>query len=160
MNPTIAIANELIHKHNAQVVIMNTPEFKEKIEKIGAKYIEYEFYTSWAFSKYVGSKVSLSIMAQKLYDMAYYNMDQMIKVFKEEEPDFILYDKVALHAKAFYCYVSEQIKKGKLDLKLPPSISLSTTVLVTQNDLEKMKSKLSTIELIQTLWEALRLLLR
>jgi UDP:flavonoid glycosyltransferase YjiC (YdhE family) len=160
MNPPLSILSGLIKNQNIKVTIICTPEFKEKIEKIGAKFICYNFYIKNLFPQsYVNKMNTHTTFINAIYDMAYYNTYQMVEIIKDEKPDLIMFDKSAAHVKICLYYMKTQIKMGKLKMKMPPLLSLSTTFMLTEIELKKLIKKLSFFEIMSTLWELLNFII-
>jgi UDP:flavonoid glycosyltransferase YjiC (YdhE family) len=159
MNPALSILDELIKNHNYEAIIFCSPEFKDKIEGINAKYIEYEHYiTNWFPHGYIDNSNSHKSFFKFLFSMSK-NINQMIRIVEEEKPDLIFYDKIGIHNKVFLHYMKAQIENGSLNMKMPPTLALTSTFMFTENDLKGRFDKLSLFNKLFTIIDAIKLLI-
>jgi UDP:flavonoid glycosyltransferase YjiC (YdhE family) len=140
MNPLIAIANELISKRGAQVVIYNKAEFRKKVESIGAKFVENVHFSEEDGQETDGNDLyEVFRLMNKFIDMTSNSFKDMIKMVEEEKPDLILYDQIFVPGRILVDYLHHKYKKNnfKKEFRPPAHLSISTTFVFNQDDIVK-----------------------
>jgi MGT family glycosyltransferase len=100
INPTLPIVNELV-KRGETIIYYSTEEFREKIEKTGAKYKPYSFSLPQGPTS-GGNFVKLAGMLLKATEEV---MSEEMGYIKKLQPDYIIHDSMASWGKHMAKYL-------------------------------------------------------
>ena len=91
INPTIPLVTELVQRGN-EVIYYAMPEFKDKIEKTGARFRAYDFHR---YEQFHPSDNSLRL-AETLLEASSHLLPQLIQSVRDEKVDCIIHDSLCL----------------------------------------------------------------
>lgn len=148
-NPILAICNDLKNK-NYDITIYSKKNFKELIEKAGARFREYNFeFKNRADEPDLAENIQLMRLACLSIDKAAVFSNQLLEDALNEKPDMIMYDKSTIYARLVVEYLlNEYRKRGLKPFKL---IRFSTTFVFDReypNAQEKKLFKMKILPLV------------
>ncbi|PCJ20456.1 MAG: hypothetical protein COB04_04155 [Gammaproteobacteria bacterium] len=114
INPTVGVVKELINS-GVEVIYYAGEDSREKFEKIGATFRNYETWFDYSHNAEVGTDILTMAFAE--IDLTLACIEPLLEITRQDQPDCIIYDPCCVWGK----YIGEA-------LKLPTVSSITTLV--------------------------------
>src|SRR5262249_4809276 len=121
LNPLTSVVYELATKRGAQVIFYSVSQYKDMIQLSGAEYREYNNVSRFEIAPSATGKDpnKLKVKGSALFDLLEFLMhvssciqiEDLIKVVDEEQPDLIIYDFLTIYAKHLKRFLRKRYEK-------------------------------------------------
>jgi hypothetical protein len=154
MTPTLQIMRQLIQTHSIEVIFCSTVEYKDDIESIGAKFFEYNFYPKNL--KSTSNNINFYQLQSGLFKMTLKVLKQLIDLVETQQPDLIIFDKIATPAKYLIGYLN---KKQMESTTKQQSLAISKGLCLTQQDLKSIEKNKTFLQKLNAKFHLFQILL-
>lgn len=142
VNPVCGLISELSKHQDVEVIAYNDEEFKDLLEKSGAK---VRLYSKRSFSIFPSLLVknqaitdTLKMMIDHSITFTNYLLPELLRDFKKDQPDFILYDNSFMPGRYLVDVIKNHHKRGKLKVKLPDTAMFAPNFAFTDTEMKEM----------------------
>ena len=140
INPMFGLVNELCKNKNLEVIFYSDENYREAIEKTGARFRLNEKPT---FSRIdpnsFGSKMQLGRLFDMMIDFANIQLPQYIAEAEKEKPDLIIYDIMSFSAKYLIKIIKTRNAKGDKSIPIPKTAAFISSFPMSEKMIKKLK---------------------
>lgn len=142
VNPMCGLLNELCKRNDLEIIVFNDDEYRELIEKTGARFRRYSHPTFRLFVKTLSKNVENNIEDMMDYSitLAHNLLPQLIEEIQKDQPDLIIYDNLFLPAKYLMEILKQHYLQNKLS-KMPKSVMFAPNFPMTFDILDSLPKK-------------------